>query len=282
MGQSPPIPVNPIRAVPDTVLRHTPSQTHGDLGHSQPQSQQRSYAQQLPQSQQLSQTQRQPQSHQQPYASQQGYTQNQASPQSPQGLAQPGHAPEPSHSVSPLGSFPTSNHPPSQSQHHQQTRPNHTSSRPGFAGMQHGPHMSQEPPHQLPPGLMSRQTPNVHRNRHIGTQRAHSLSIPARSPAADKYLDRLEHDAKLQAMILGKPLATDSSQNTSIDKPLPDPRGRSKKTLSRRQSLMDDLHNHRAPGHISSGDRYPSFPVNGQGHSRQTSFNSNIRQTQDL
>jgi hypothetical protein len=132
------------------------------------------------------------------------------------------------------------------------------------------------------PGPMPRQTPSGQQSHKTGTQRAQSLSVPARSPAAGTYLDRVEHDTKLQSMLSGSkhPLVTSSSINTSIDKPLPDPRGRSKKTISRRQSLMDDRHDHRTTGHISSGDRYPSFPVNGKGHSRQSSFNSNNR-TQD-
>lgn len=277
MGQSPPIPVDPIQTVPDTVLRQTPGQTHDNLAQLQ-----------APQ---------QPSAHSQAQPPQQS-TQGQAPPPLQQANQQFQPAPPSNHFMPPAGNYPSGQHaPPSQSQYQQHVGPEHPlgqASLPGGGfpvGMQtmhdsRGGQLPGQVPtnHETRPGPMPQQTPSAHQSRKTGTQRAQSLSVPARSPAADSYLDRIEHDAKLQSMISGRPPVTGSSINTSTDKPLPDPRGRSKKTLSRRQSLMDDLHDHRAPGHIKSGDRYPSFPVNGTGHSRQTSFNSNARhgQTQDL
>ena len=141
-------------------------------------------------------------------------------------------------------------------------------------------------------------TPGQGQSRKEGHRRVQSLSVPAHSPDPGSYLDRVENDPKLQSMLSGAPTRTvhtsapvTGSSHTYTDKPLPDPRGRSKR-VSRRQSLMDDLHNHRNPGNISSGDRYPSFPINGnggggghghgnghghgqgKGHSRQSSFNA--------
>jgi len=128
--------------------------------------------------------------------------------------------------------------------------------------------------------------PSAAQTRKDGHRRAHSLSVPGQSPDPGSFLDRVENDPKLQSMLSGAPTrtvhtsgpVTGSSIHTHTDKPLPDPQGRSKRTVSRRQSLMGDLNNHPNTGHINSGDRYPSFPVNGsghaKGHSRQSSFNA--------
>jgi hypothetical protein len=132
----------------------------------------------------------------------------------------------------------------------------------------------------------AKQPPSTAQTRKDAHRRAHSLSVPAQSPDPGSFLDRVENDPKLQSMLSGAPTrtvhtsgpVTGSSIHTHTDKPLPDPRGRSKRTVSRRQSLMGDLNHHANTGHISSGDRYPSFPVNGnghgKGHSRQSSFNA--------
>jgi hypothetical protein len=128
--------------------------------------------------------------------------------------------------------------------------------------------------------------PSAAQTRKDSHRRAHSLSVPVQSPDPGSFLDRVENDPKLQSMLSGAPTrtvhtsgpVTGSSIHTHTDKPLPDPQGRSKRSVSRRQSLMGDVNHHPSIGNINSGDRYPSFPVNGnghaKGHSRQSSFNA--------
>lgn len=124
------------------------------------------------------------------------------------------------------------------------------------------------------------------RNQSSGRQgdhrRAASLTVPARADTTDSYLDRVENDPKLRSMLSGAPSRTihtgvpmtGSSVMSAIDKPLPNPQGKSKRSASHRQSLLDGLHGQHATGNINSGDRYPNFPTNGKGHSRQPSFDS--------
>jgi hypothetical protein len=124
------------------------------------------------------------------------------------------------------------------------------------------------------------------RNQSAGRQgdhrRAASLTVPARADTTDSYLDRVENDPKLRSMLSGAPTRaihtgvpmTGSSVMSTTDKPLPNPQGKSKRSASHRQSLLDGLHGQHATAHINSGDRYPNFPGNGKGHSRQPSFDS--------
>lgn len=113
-------------------------------------------------------------------------------------------------------------------------------------------------------------------------RRSHSLTVPPRNDTTDSFLDRVDNDPRLKSMLSGAPSktihtsvpVTGSSAGTAIDKPLPNVHGKSKRSVSQRHSLMDGLHGGHATAHISTGDRYPTFPVNGKGHSRQSSFNS--------
>jgi hypothetical protein len=313
MGTSPPIPVDPIQAVPETVLRQTPGQNHPALNVSQ------NPGQQLPQ-QQMSQDTQQMYSNMaqhgqvpmQQQAPMNGFPSNQMQPPPTHGSYFPDTSNQPMNNgqsdqlpkVYPHGFGRPSAHrqpmngqvPPNgmanngleegmndfrQMQHPSQPpmMPPMGASHPSNNGQLHQSSRSEQRPRNGPP------QPSTDHSRRDGHRRGHSLSVPARSADVGTYLDRVENDPKLQYMLSGAPArtvhtsapVTGSSVNTHTDKPLPDPRGRSKRTVSRRQSLMDDLHNHRNPGNISSGDRYPSFPVNGKGHSRQSSFNATTR-----
>lgn len=314
MGHSPPIPVDPIQSVPETVLRHTPGQVHGALAPSNPIEQ--NQPQQAPapsmqypvQNQQPTQmpsqqvptsngfpsnhmrpptTQGQPTSYFPDQSMQQtntGHTQQPGTQQYPHGFGQPIHG-QPIHAMT--------------GQMSQNGLPGQNQSQ-GNGMANYGQPMQQPTMQQMGQQQQSRQEDPTHRSdrprtktvpppsaaqtRKDGHRRAQSLSVPAQSPDPGSFLDRVENDPKLQSMLSGAPTrtvhtsgpVTGSSIHTHTDKPLPDPRSRSKRTVSRRQSLMGDLNHHPSTGHINSGDRYPSFPVNGnghaRGHSRQSSF----------
>lgn len=126
-------------------------------------------------------------------------------------------------------------------------------------------------------------TSHTHPRQQDSHRRSQSLTVPPRADTTDSYLDRVEHDPRLRSMLSGAPTRTihtpvpmtGSSANTGTDKPLPHPSGgKSKRSASQRHSLMDGLHGQHATAHISTGDRYPTFPKNGRGHSRQSSFGS--------
>jgi hypothetical protein len=132
-----------------------------------------------------------------------------------------------------------------------------------------------------------------------------------RPGAADSYLDRIEHDARLQKMLHGaasKPLHTSQFPRSEagesiVDKPLPnplssDPLGRSHTVHAapttqstqngksrRRQSLSEGMHPNMMMSSIPDGDRYPAFPGaaphgglshlgHRRGHSRSASMTS--------
>lgn len=289
MGHSPPIPVDPIQSVPETVLRHTPGQAHGHLGPSNPLEQQQ---QALPQTQY-------------PAPNQQ---QQQQPPQMPTSTHFPSNQMRPPASQPPTSYFPDqSMHQANTVNHQQGTAQQYPH---GFGQPMQGQQTGQMPYHSLPSqgdgtnqygqsiqqpsmqgGQQQSRTKTVppssaaHTPNH-GHTRGHSLSVPGQSPDPGSFLDRVENDPKLQSMLFGAPTrtihtsgpVTGSSIYTHTDKPLPDPQGRPKRTVSRRQSLMGELKHHSNTGQINSGDRYPSFPVNGnshaKGHSRHSSFNA--------
>jgi hypothetical protein len=299
MGHSPPIPVDPIQSVPDTVLRHTPGQAHGALGAPPAQQQEPSRQPSVPP----------PANYPNMGQQQQGFPSNQMRPPPP---TQTSYFPDPSQQMNngqpgQGGQYPQVFSQPMQGQPMTGQMPHPGLPPPGQGQFQQQPMMQPThigDPHQSQrsrkTGLPPASTHGQGQSRKDGHRRAQSLSVPAQSPDPGSYLDRVENDPKLQSMLSGAPTrtvhtsapVTGSSILTHTDKPLPDPRGRPKKTVSRRQSLMDDLHNHRNPGNISSGDRYPSFPINssgngqgngnghghgqgnGKGHSRQSSFNA--------
>lgn len=129
-----------------------------------------------------------------------------------------------------------------------------------------------------------------------------------RAPA-DSYLDRVDHDPRVQAMLAGTRNKTVHSsaypasshqghdRNRSVsapgtEKPLPPPNsatrahttkqqssraGTAPSGRGRRFSLMDDLHGQHVRNEIRDGDRYPPFPRHTpmtRGHSGQDSINS--------
>lgn len=121
---------------------------------------------------------------------------------------------------------------------------------------------------------------------------------------ADSYLERVEHNPRLQEMLHGAPTRTfhtsigqaerlasrhmpsrpSTKHNDFSDKPLPDPRRTSVTTdrdLQRAQSSVHSRHRpltqgtdskyQRSMSQIPDGDRYPVFPRATTGHSRQSS-----------
>jgi hypothetical protein len=127
----------------------------------------------------------------------------------------------------------------------------------------------------------------------------------SRGNPADSFLDRVDHDPKLQKFLSSAPSKTIhtgrsvSAGNPQVrddtppfDKPLPNPfdtpsgiaRSQStkmpteKSRRTQRMSLAEGLHAHtHSLDQIPHGDRYPAFPgVNGRGHghSRTPSYGS--------
>jgi hypothetical protein len=315
MGHSPPIPVDPIQSVPETVLRHIPGQAHDALGPSNPIEQQQQQAPPpMPYPIQVSQQQpSQMPSQQVPMST---FPSNQMRPPTTQGQPPTSYFPDqsihPTNTANPqqVQQYPHGFGQPMQQSMQQPMQPMQGQPMTGqmsYQGLpsqgnainQYGQSMqqpmmpgSQQQPRQEDPHRSDRPRtktvppPSAAQTRKDSHKRSHSLSVPVQSPDPGSFLDRVEHDPKLQSMLSGAPTrtvhtsnpVTASSIHTHTDKPLPDPQGRSKRTVSRRQSLMGDINHHPSAGHINSGDRYPSFPVNGsghvKGHSRQSSFNA--------
>lgn len=157
----------------------------------------------------------------------------------------------------------------------------------------------------LPQQLQSQSAASV-----VDRSRRHaSQPPPAREEphAADEYLDRVEHDRRVQEMLQGtrmKSVPTSQYPTTrGTEKVLPEPfeaRTPGKATTHRpsvsgtaatgtgrsrrRQSLAEGMHPSMVMHSIPDGDRYPAFPgaqphgglthVGQRGHSRNTSFGS--------
>lgn len=306
MGHSPPIPVDPIQTVPETVLRHTPGQAHGELAPSNQIPQQ--MQQQPPPSMQYPVQNQQPtQMPSQQAPTSNSFPSNQMRPPTTQGQPPTSYFPEQSMQPTHTGQQASSQQyphgfgqpmqgQPTTGQMSHQGLPIQGNGTNNYGQPMQQPMMQstggQQPHHEDQahrsdrPRTKTVPPPSAAQNRKDSHRRAHSLSVPAQSPDPGSFLDRVENDPKLQSMLSGAPTktvhtsgpVTGSSVHTHADKPLPDPRSRSKRTVSRRQSLMGDLNHHPSSGHINSGDRYPSFPVNGnghgRGHSRQSSFNA--------
>ena len=282
MGQSPPIPVDPIQSVPDTVLRHTPGQSHGALGPTAPEGQQDQHQYGPgPSMQHPVHNQQQSQQPQHPNQQAPTFPSNQMRPPATthgQVSGQPSHIADPSIQQMGTQSNQANIHP------HGFGQP--TQAHPMFGLMPHSTGHGQATSAFAPTTQHSQPAPSRTHHREEDHPRAHSLSVPTQSPDPGSFLDRVENDPKLQSMLSGAPTrtvhtsvpVTGSSIHTHTDKPLPDPRARSKRTVSRRQSLMGNLNHQTSTGHVNSGDRYPSFPVNGnrngRGHSRQSSYNA--------
>jgi hypothetical protein len=308
MGHSPPIPVDPIQSVPETVLRHTPGQAHGVLGPSIPIEQQQQQQQAPPpmqypiQNQQQQQQPAQMPSQQAPMST--GFPSNQTRPPTAQPPASyfPDQSIHQTNTINPQQATTQQQYPhgfgqPMQGQPMTGQMPFQGLSSQGV-GLNQYPQSMQQPmmqggqqqdPQQNRsdrPRTKTVPPPSAAQTRKDSHRRVHSLSVPVQSPDPGSFLDRVENDPKLQSMLSGAPTrtvhtsgpVTGSSIHTHTDKPLPDPQGRSKRTVSRRQSLMGDVNQRPSTGHINSGDRYPIFPVNGnghgKGHSRQSSFNA--------
>lgn len=312
MGDSPPIPVDPVQSVPEAVLHQTPryqqpgqppglNEVQGDLGQapsgypSQPQPQQ-------PQRQQSSSPgNRYPTPPQPPQMGRSGQSYPDGQLQQPiqngtpgrfpqgQGMAQPNN-----HSVQPH--FPQQSMTGNQQQQpqqqfmagthqtHQTPRTHNPSAMPGPRDHHNGNMSDNHQPDLHHSKSQAAPSRNYSSGRQDAHRRAASLTVPTRADTTDSYLDRVENDPKLRSMLSGAPTRTihtgvpltGSSVMSATDKPLPNLKSKSKRSASHRQSLMDGLHGQHATPHINTGDRYPNFPKNGNGngHSRQPSFDS--------
>lgn len=340
MGDSPPIPVEPVQSVPEAVLHQTPRPGYQQPGlppqglSAQNQGQNETFAGQAPDVGGMSgggypSQPQQPQfsnpSNRYPTPPQAGHQGSnngvhgqQAMPQQPyppsNGPQMPGQHPQGQ------GQGQYMAPPVNPSNQPQASQPLHFGQQQQMGGMYPSQQQSMGGTHQTPrtqlpnnpfmmPGSREQQhfsnnnvnrQPDDHRghlqhsksqvapsrNQSSGRQgdhrRAASLTVPARADTTDSYLDRVENDPKLRSMLSGAPTRTihtgvpltGSSVMSGTDKPLPNPQGKSKRSASHRQSLLEGLHGQHATAHINSGDRYPNFPVNGKGHSRQPSFDS--------
>lgn len=219
-----------------------------------------------------------------------------------------------------LGPQPTSIGPP---QHPSQARmqtphPQQHNSDPRFTGQASSYlHGAVPPPHpaetrSVPPqhaALPQQQQPQ--RAAAVVSQARRHVSQPPtarhEAHAADEYLDRVDHDRRVQEMLQGTRLksAPTSQYPTTrgTEKPLPEPfeaRTPGKATINRpsvagtaatgagrsrrRQSLAEGMHPSMVMHSIPDGDRYPAFPgapphgglthVGQRAHSRNTSFGS--------
>lgn len=344
MGDSPPIPVDPVQSVPEAVLHQTPRPGYqqpglpppGQNDQNQGQTQGGAFAPQGPNVAGMSDG--YPSQPQQPQFSNpsnryptppqllpQAGRQDSNNPNGQQSMSQqpypPSNRPQmPGQYLQEQGQGPYmapavnhSIHPqvpqPSQLAQHQQMagmQPNHqqpmggpyqtphtqlSNSQPMMPGSREQQHFSSGNGNRQPDEFRgnlqhSKSQAAPSRNQSSGRQgdhrRAASLTVPARADTTDSYLDRVENDPKLRSMLSGAPTRTihtgvpltGSSVMSGTDKPLPNPQGKSKRSASHRQSLLEGLHGQHATAHINSGDRYPNFPVNGKGHSRQPSFDS--------
>lgn len=360
MGMSPPIPIDPVRQIPETVLRQTPMTGHQHLsssggaqsgnhpaqsGHSgsgqgfQSPPQQRMqppHQQPLRQHHQVHPGQYQPMvfqdsngsSNQQQHGSSNLHSTNTTPDQ--QQTGQQGHSRngEPSHHGDGRSEAPHQN-----THASQPVQPQHTThSHDGASTVQHArrdtghiqqpipldtPHMpgqynaqgqygglSHSAPHRstpLPPQhhLRAATVINQPSRRHVSqppptSDQGPSDSLPAPIPAsrpnaAESYLDRIEHDPRLQQMLAGaqtRSLHTSQFPHTEdgemSEKPLPNPfapqthdqsmsaRGTfgagqrstqaGERKSRRRQSLSEGMHPSMLMSTIPDGDRYPQFP----------------------